>query len=108
MLLYALTNTYLGLRKSKDEDKADAIPKKTYIYIFYNIISFYKWGNNSLEKAWYKFFMTFEFCHIYFSLFQEHFMARNTKIRDVCFLIKPLKNMGKFVSNILFTYFREN
>ena len=40
----ALTNTYLGLRKSKDGDKAEHI---TIIIL----ISFLKWGKNLLKKA---------------------------------------------------------
>ena len=52
MLLDALTNTYLGSRRSKDGDKAEAIPK---------------WGNNLLDEAWYwRFFTTLKFCPIYF------------------------------------------
>ena len=35
--------------------------------------------------------------------------ARNTQIRDVCFLTKNLKeNVGQFVFNIFFTQSREN
>ena len=37
-------------------------------------------SNNSLEEAWYpQFFTTFKFGIIYFSLFQEGFLARNKK-----------------------------
>ena len=46
MLLDALANANLGLRKSKDGDKAKPI---TFIFIFLSsLIFFQKWGNNSL------------------------------------------------------------
>ena len=59
MLLDAPTKIYLGLRKSKDGDKAKPTTD------FFVIISFKKCSNNLLEKV---IFTIFVFCTIYFLL----------------------------------------
>ena len=82
MSLDSLTNTYLGVRKSKYGDQAQLLPKMFFSFSsFFLLLEF--WLQLVRRGVILAIFDNFKFCTIFFSLLQKVFLAGNIKIRDI-------------------------